>query len=115
MQREEGQESLWLRNVPTGSDTEVLPLSESAYVSLAVSPDGDYIYYRKIVDKTGMVEDVFRTTVLGGTPQPTVRNVDTNVTFSPDGTHMVYARWEDPAPGKYRLLFSRLDGRNLTG
>jgi len=42
-----GLQSLWLRNVPTGSDTQVLPPSASHYASLAFSPDGNYIYFRK--------------------------------------------------------------------
>ena len=35
-----GMQSLWLRNVPTGSDTQVIAPSASTYESLAFSPDG---------------------------------------------------------------------------
>ena len=46
---ENGMQSLWLRNVPTGSDTQVIAPSASTYVSLAFSPDGNFIYFRKSV------------------------------------------------------------------
>jgi eukaryotic-like serine/threonine-protein kinase len=44
-----GMQSLWLRDVPTGSDTQVIPPSASDYESLAFSPDGNYIYVRAIM------------------------------------------------------------------
>jgi len=32
-------ESLWLRNIPTGSDTQVLPASGQSFAALVFSPD----------------------------------------------------------------------------
>ncbi len=110
VQNDKGQESLWLRNIPTGSDTQVLPLSANIYSSLAFSPDGNYIYYREATDKSASASNLFRAPVLGGKPQAVVKDVDTSASFSPDGTRMAYARWEDPDPGKYRLLTANLDG-----
>src|SRR5215469_12638078 len=46
---ENGLQSLWLRNVPTGSDTQVIAPSAADYESLAFSPDENYIYFRKAV------------------------------------------------------------------
>jgi eukaryotic-like serine/threonine-protein kinase len=109
-QNNNGQESLWLRNVPTESDTQVLPLSASYYTSLAFSPDGNYIYYREATDKSLNASNLFRAPVLGGRPQLVVKDIDTNVTFSPDGSRMAYARWEDPEADKYRLLSAKPDG-----
>src|SRR5207248_5997191 len=43
---DKGLNSLWLRNVATGSDTQVLPPS-AAIPNVAFSPDGNYIFYRK--------------------------------------------------------------------
>jgi dipeptidyl aminopeptidase/acylaminoacyl peptidase len=43
---EKGLNSLWLRNVATGSDTQVVPPS-ATIASVAFSPDGNYIYFRK--------------------------------------------------------------------
>jgi serine/threonine protein kinase len=110
VQQDKGQESLWLRNIPTGSDTQVLPLSAALYASLAFSPDGNYLYYRQAADRTGNSWNLFRAPVLGGRSQLVGRDIDTSVTFSPDGTRMAYARWWDPEPEKYRLLSAKLDG-----
>ena len=37
-----------------------------------------------------------RAPVLGGTPQVLVRNIDSNVTFSPEGDRMAFARGNSP-------------------
>ena len=39
-----------------------------------------------------------------------VRDVDSSISFSPDGRRMAYIRGNDPEAGKYRLLSANLDG-----
>src|SRR5208282_5832298 len=80
--RDAGKSSLWLRNVPTSSNTQVFPPSETAYSDLAFSPDGNYIYFRKSESAMQDAFDLFRAPVLGGAPQMIVRDIDTSVTFS---------------------------------
>jgi len=105
---ESGKQSLWLRHLPTNSDTQVLAPANASYESLIFSPDGNYIYLRKL-RKTGYF-DLFRAPVLGGTPQPIVRDVDTGVSFSPDGKRITFARGNDPDVGKFQLLTANADG-----
>ena len=107
-----GLQSLWLRNVPTASDTQVIPPSASTYRSLAFSPDGNYIYFRKAQNAVNSDFNLYRAPVLGGTPQTVVRDIDSDVGFSPDGTRMVYSRANDPELGKYRLLAADLSGND---
>ena len=47
VQNDNGMQSLWLRNVPTGSDTQIVPPAAAVYSILAFSPDGNYVYFRK--------------------------------------------------------------------
>ncbi|MGB6630074.1 MAG: protein kinase, partial [Terriglobales bacterium] len=69
VQNDNGLQSLWLRNVPTGSDTQIVPPAAATYSSLAFSPDGNYVYFRKAGLNTQSEWDLYRTPVLGGTPQ----------------------------------------------
>jgi len=103
-----GMQSLWLRNVPTGSDIQVVTPTSSTYLSLAFSPDGNFIYFRRSVSAN--TYNLFRTPVLGGIPQTIARNVDSDVTFSPDEQHIAYVRQNDPEVGKYSLLMASMDG-----
>jgi len=105
---ENGKQSLWLRHLPTNSDTQVLPPADAAYASLIFSPDGNYIYFRK-AGQLGFF-DLFRAPVLGGKPQPIVRDIDTAISFSPDGKRIVFMRANDPEVGKFQVLTANADG-----
>jgi serine/threonine protein kinase len=105
-----GKYSLWLRNVPSGSNTQILEPDPFAIGTPAFSPDGSFIFYRKTAEAAKEWFQLYRMPVLGGTPQLLVRDVDGRPTFSPDGKHIAYIRTNDPEVGKYRLLSSNLDG-----
>jgi Tol biopolymer transport system component len=108
-----GVQSLWLRNVPTGSETQVIPPSASRYESLAFSPDGNYIYFRKAQNPSHTYYDLYRSPIFGGTPQTVVRDIDSDIAFSPDGQHIAFVRWDN---GNRKCLIFRasLDGNSET-
>jgi DNA-binding winged helix-turn-helix (wHTH) protein len=106
-----GLESLWLRNVPTDSDTQVIPPSGSHYESLSFSPDGNYIYFRKIIEPNAGC-DLYRSPILGGAPQLLVHDVWSDIAFSPDAQRIAYVRFDNPEVGKYRILTASLDGND---
>ena len=106
---DKGINSLWLRNVATGSDTQVVPPS-ATIPNVAFSPDGNYIYFRKAENAIASDFNVYRGPVLGGTPKVVIHDVDSAFAFSPDGRRMAYIRGNDPETGKYRLLDANLDG-----
>lgn len=114
VQNDNGLQSLWLRNVATGSDTQILAPAAAIYDSLIFSPDGNYVYFREAGIGTQSEWDLYRAPVLGGTPQKVLHDIDTGVAFSPDGHRMAYSRANDPDLGKYRLLAANLDGTEET-
>jgi serine/threonine protein kinase len=105
-----GKQSLWLRHVPTNSDTQVIAPADAVYQNLAFSPDGGYIYFLRAEDTLGRGQDLLRAPVLGGTPQVIVKNVDTRITFSPDGQRIVFVRGMSPDVGKFLMLTANGDG-----
>jgi eukaryotic-like serine/threonine-protein kinase len=108
--RENGLESLWLRNLPTNSDTQVVAPSPAPFYSLSFSADGNNLYFLQAGDKTGLFHVLFRAPVLGGTPKQLVRDVDAHPVFSPDGQRMIYARCNSPDANKCRWLSANPDG-----
>jgi Tol biopolymer transport system component len=106
------EQSLWLRNVPTGSDKQIIDLRPTQYTDLVFSPDGNYIFYREAqtLSEAGGAFDLYRIPVLGGASQMIARDVDSGPVFLAAGEKIIYARANDPDPGKYRLLESNADG-----
>ena len=104
-----GQQSLWLRNVATNSDTQIAPPSPVVYGCLDFSPDGNYLYLCNSVSNGA--PDLVRVPVLGGATQRIVRNIGGDVTFAPGGKQIAYLRKNDPDPGKWCLLVADADGR----
>jgi Tol biopolymer transport system component len=108
--RENGLDTLSLRNLPTSSNTQVVAPSIAPFASLSFSPDGNYLYFRQAGDKTGLNYVLNRAPVLGGTPKLLVRDVDAHPVFSPDGQRMIYIRCNSPEPNKCRWLSAMSDG-----
>jgi eukaryotic-like serine/threonine-protein kinase len=106
-----GLQSVWLRNVPTGSVTQVISPSATDYDGLALSPDGNYIYFSKAENADNTYYNLYRSPVLGGTPQTVVRRISSgSLAFSPDDQRIAYIRANDPQVGKCRLLTASLEG-----
>ena len=111
VQSDNGNESLWLRNIPTGSNTQVLPASGQSFASLVFSPDGNSFYFRES-EGSQSAFNLFRAPLLGGSPSLLAKDVDGGPVFSPDGKRIVYSRYNDPELNKWRLLQADADGSN---
>ena len=105
-----GKEGLWLRNVPTNSNTQVVPAEEVHYLGLRFSNDGNYFYFVRSESGSQELELLYRAPVLGGTPQRLVKDIDSNITLSPDGREYAYVVFNNPEPGKFRLMIRSLEG-----
>ena len=105
---DKGQQGLWLRNVPTNSNTQVMPPEPVQYLGVRFSPDGNYLYFVR-GEPGEALKLLYRAPVLGGTPQKLVSDVDTNITFSPDGKSLAYLVMNNPALGKLRLVMYSLE------
>ena len=112
LMRENGAASLWLRNVPTNSNTQVQPAADVYYNGVTFSPDGNYFYFVRSDPGNPELKFLYRAPLLGGTPQKLISDVDSNISFSPDGQRFVYMRYDDPERGKYQVLIHPVDGGN---
>jgi serine/threonine protein kinase/WD40 repeat protein len=105
-----GNQSLWLRNVATGSNTQVVAPSELPIRDVTFSHDGNYIYYRRELATTGGTRGLFRAPLLGGSPAQIVFDIDSAPSFSPDEKHFCFLRDDNPERGRFRLIMADIDG-----
>jgi eukaryotic-like serine/threonine-protein kinase len=103
---EAGKHSVRVRELATAGDLRVTPMSDSRYTGLSFSPDGAFVYYLENHAETGTL---YRVSKLGGAQRLILENVNTAVTFSPDGSQLAFVRSNnavDPAD----LVIASVDG-----
>lgn len=101
--QDEGElQSLWLKNIPTGSAVQIVPPSNVIFQGIAISPDNSWVYY-DIWDKKN-VGEIFRVSSLGGAPQKVIHDCMPNIVISPDGTKLVFIRNVDDEAASYLII-----------
>jgi Tol biopolymer transport system component len=109
-----GLASLWLRNVPTNSNTQVQPPADVYFNGLRFSLDGNYLYFVRSDPGNPDLKYLYRAPLLGGAPERLAEDVDSNITFSPDGHKVAFMRYDNPEQGKYQLIVRSLDSGQET-
>ena len=90
---ENGQESLWLRQVDSAGNLEVAPPREGHYQGIAFSPDGNYIYYGHATSSANDAGEIFKVPVLGtGAPPLKVNPEEGPSSLSHDGKRIAFLR-----------------------
>jgi serine/threonine protein kinase/Tol biopolymer transport system component len=106
---EDGLQSLWLRHIPTGSNTQIVPPAATRYAGLTFSPDANYIYCVRRDESEHTIAALYSAPMLGGTPRLLIRDVDSPITFSPDGKRFAYLRQHHDTPN-FDLFLVNSDG-----
>jgi DNA-binding winged helix-turn-helix (wHTH) protein/Tol biopolymer transport system component len=107
--REGEKESLWLRLVPTRSDVRILQPETGSFHGLTFSLDGNYIYFVRSDENNTNFSYLYVMPVLGGSPQRLITDIDTAVSFSPDGHQFVFERGI-PTRGIVEVRVANTDG-----
>lgn len=106
---EAGRQSLWVRQVATSSNVQIVPPAEVQYGSLTFSNDGNFVYY-VMLDKSPPTA-LYQVPTLGGSSTKLIEGVESSVTLSPDGKQLAFVRYY-PAQGERALIVANADGSN---
>ena len=108
--RREGERSLRVKQVITGSEVTVVPPQTGFFGTGATfTPDGNYLYYTHWDPANGNNTNLYVVPALGGASRQIVSDVASAVAFSPDGKRMVYERTIQDK-GEDQVLIANADG-----
>jgi serine/threonine protein kinase/Tol biopolymer transport system component len=103
-----GKQSLWLRQVAAANDTQIVPPAPVGYFGVAFTRDGNDLYYALKSNNTPGI--LYRVPALGGTPVKLLENIDSPVSFSPDGKRFAFVRGDWPNKGESGIYIARTEG-----
>jgi DNA-binding winged helix-turn-helix (wHTH) protein/Tol biopolymer transport system component len=91
--RSEGlEQSLWLKRIDTGNETQLLTADTVNFAGMEFSPDGHFLYFVRSEKSNPVFGYLYRIPAEGGTVEQLIRDADTPVSFSPGATQFVYTR-----------------------
>jgi Tol biopolymer transport system component len=105
-----GKQSLWVRQVAATSLIQLIPPDEVEYQGITFSNDGNYIFY-VVHNKDNPIRELHQMPVLGGTPRKIIVDIDSPVTFSPDGNQLAFVR-RYSSLGEDALIAADANGQN---
>ena len=105
-----GRQSLWLRQVGGTRPIELVQPSQIGFWGIAFSRDGQSVYYgaKTAAQPNGAL---FQIPTLGGASRQVLTDIDSPVTFSPDGSRLAFYR-VNLSNGESSLVIAGADGAN---
>lgn len=100
--------AVWVRQLGTGSTAQVVPGSPGEISGIVFSHDGNYLFYDK-QPNGNPVSTLFKVPSLGGTPTQVLVDIDSPLSFSPDGKRFAFVR-QSPQAKTSALLIANADG-----
>jgi len=103
------EQSLWIRQVATNSNAQIVPPANVHYGGPKFSQDGNYVYY-VATEPNNPAGILYQIPSLGGPPRKILDRVDSAITFSPDANRIAFLRDDVVASGENQLIVVNADG-----
>lgn len=105
---EDGRHSLWLRQTASVGDTQIVPPGQTKYNFLRFSRDGNFLYFVG-VEGEDQPPSLYQITTLGRNQRKLITDVDSQISFSPDGNEIAFIRVSE---GDYSIIIADEQGGN---
>ena len=101
-----GEQSIWIRQIATSSDVQIVPPSEATYKHFSFTRDGN-VYFNKR-EKNGP-DSLYEMPASGGKPRKIIEYVSSRAALSPDGNRIGFIRG-GPFDVENSLVLANSDG-----
>jgi len=102
-----GRKSIWLKQVTTSNNVEIVPPAEKQFYGSTFSHDSNYLYYI-VKERNNSIGVLHRVPVLGGVSVKLIVDVDGSISLSPDGKQLAFVRGS--SGGERALMLANADG-----
>jgi Tol biopolymer transport system component/DNA-binding winged helix-turn-helix (wHTH) protein len=86
------KQSVWLRQLETGINTQIIPPSDDNYHRLTLSHDGNFLYFVRGSNGPESTADIYRVSIFGGIPTRLVSDSQAAMSISPDDRLISFVR-----------------------
>lgn len=86
------KESIWIRQLDSSSNIQIIPPSNDIYGGLASSADGNFIYFSRRPKSIEVGFDIYRVSILGGIPNKIIGSVQGWFSISSDNKKVSFVR-----------------------
>jgi len=87
-----GKQEVWLRQLDSSNNVQIIPPASDSYFGLALSPDAKLLYFSRAPRGSDTQTDILRVSSLGGAPKTILKEAQGWISVSADGNKLSYVR-----------------------
>jgi serine/threonine protein kinase len=106
--RDGESQSLWVKQIATGTSVRIVPPEPVYYGNVSISADGNYIYYGVSTRTESNIMDLMQVPLLGGQRRRIVHDLEGNFSVSPVAKRVAFDRFS-ALDRIYRLFVADID------
>ena len=107
-----GRESIWLRNLDSSENIQIVPPSDDEYFGLTFSSDGRNLFFVRKPGDVHALPALYRVETVGGIPVKLVNNVTERISIAPDDKQIAFVRCQFRKADFCAAFLADIDGQN---
>lgn len=107
-----GKTSIWLRQLETSENIQIVPPTDQRYRGLAISHDGNSLYFARENEEDRNVLSIYRVMTFGGIPVKVAEQTQGWISLSPDDRQISFIRCKHEDEDFCSLVIADADGKN---
>ena len=107
-----GKQSIWLRQLETSENIQIVPPSDNSYLGLEVSHDGNSLYFVRKPLTDPPTSAIYRVMTFGGIPVRITEKAEGTISLSPDDKQLSFTRCNYQDDDFCSLMLIDVDGKN---